>query len=718
MAKELSVLQQQAETIKTEVNKGANTSSRIGGMFSDILDYNEEKRTELDCIKLPRIKIFNKIKENLELSSYIINNFLIDLQVENAKNIPNAKIFLSNILVNSQGYTSVNFEIYNSESIKESGIIAVTQNGGSGIELIQQENDYLKVKVLVNWDILSKESKTYSFGGELELTEQAKKEHKGFIDLYINDNSIDNNIYSRSLRKKPYNAQIFDFDAEKLKSKIQSDVLDMFLDIEIEDATSTKDTNEYYVSNIYQNVEGIIKGVNVTAYNEDSQIGIWFFQVDDSLKDVVIYAEKNIGSNLKMKAIINFSAFTSISTTKNYNLGKLLKINKECCKPHIGDINFYSRINHIQSNYTKYTPNVNIFKRNPLSNDNYYEASLGIMDIQIEDVTDSKDITKVYLQYILKNASVEQQTYNSVNLLLRKSGGSTVGNIINSKTQGKGIEFIDFLDNNVHAKILINWDAISDGNKNYGVNLELDSSVLQEHKGLIDLYQKAEFDKEKEFLSNDQMYILNNKVVCNNDHRNSVNTIAKYAKVDMGSNVKKMMCRFTTKGGQLAIITTKLNTNAGVADITNNSVHLVYSLGAVEYGLFIGNNWKKQSISYSSTLVSDDETEYEVGMEFLGENQLKIYLPDGTNQTVTIDGLDASNGRYAIWEHYIYYNVSSLTNNFPRPSFTGFFCQSEEGLQLRDNFKRNNGNLSIAPTGQIYRLFRNSRDTDTIYDAN
>lgn len=47
MAKELSVLQQQAEAIKTEVNKGANTSSRIGGMFGDMLEYNEEKFTEL-----------------------------------------------------------------------------------------------------------------------------------------------------------------------------------------------------------------------------------------------------------------------------------------------------------------------------------------------------------------------------------------------------------------------------------------------------------------------------------------------------------------------------------------------------------------------------------------------------------------------------------------------------------------------------------------------
>lgn len=43
MAKELSVLQQQAEAIKTEVNKGANTSERVGGMLEDMLEYNEEQ---------------------------------------------------------------------------------------------------------------------------------------------------------------------------------------------------------------------------------------------------------------------------------------------------------------------------------------------------------------------------------------------------------------------------------------------------------------------------------------------------------------------------------------------------------------------------------------------------------------------------------------------------------------------------------------------------
>lgn len=51
MAKELSVLQQQAEAIKTEVNKGANTSARVGGMFEDMLDFNVASTMEYNVSK-------------------------------------------------------------------------------------------------------------------------------------------------------------------------------------------------------------------------------------------------------------------------------------------------------------------------------------------------------------------------------------------------------------------------------------------------------------------------------------------------------------------------------------------------------------------------------------------------------------------------------------------------------------------------------------------
>lgn len=72
MAKELSVLQQQAEAIKTEVNKGANTSSRIGGMFGDILEYNEGKFTELNSQVYTKKFSANKVIRKLfiDISGY------------------------------------------------------------------------------------------------------------------------------------------------------------------------------------------------------------------------------------------------------------------------------------------------------------------------------------------------------------------------------------------------------------------------------------------------------------------------------------------------------------------------------------------------------------------------------------------------------------------------------------------------------------------------
>ena len=47
MAKDFESLKQQALVIKNEVEDGANSSERIGGMFSDMLDYNEEERKEI-----------------------------------------------------------------------------------------------------------------------------------------------------------------------------------------------------------------------------------------------------------------------------------------------------------------------------------------------------------------------------------------------------------------------------------------------------------------------------------------------------------------------------------------------------------------------------------------------------------------------------------------------------------------------------------------------
>ena len=55
MAKDFESLKQQALVIKNEVEDGANSSERIGGILEDILDYNNDKLTELEDIIVNKI---------------------------------------------------------------------------------------------------------------------------------------------------------------------------------------------------------------------------------------------------------------------------------------------------------------------------------------------------------------------------------------------------------------------------------------------------------------------------------------------------------------------------------------------------------------------------------------------------------------------------------------------------------------------------------------
>lgn len=52
MAKEFDVLKEQANVIKNEVEDGANTASRVGGMFEDIVDRMQSGVTEVNVSQL------------------------------------------------------------------------------------------------------------------------------------------------------------------------------------------------------------------------------------------------------------------------------------------------------------------------------------------------------------------------------------------------------------------------------------------------------------------------------------------------------------------------------------------------------------------------------------------------------------------------------------------------------------------------------------------
>lgn len=241
----------------------------------------------------------------------------------------------------------------------------------------------------------------------------------------------------------------------------------------------------------------------------------------------------------------------------------------------------------------------------------------------------------------------------------------------------------------------------------------------------------------------DQAFIKGGKLICNNDHQSS-NTVAKYTYADMGSNVVKVLARCTIKGGSLCILNHKNNSGHPISDITssqNGAAHFVWGLTTCTAGFYYPNkqNWRNYYLNYAS-LATDDETEYECGYEYIGNNKVRIYLPkqcisvqDVNSQSVqfedktdasgrhyvdlTIDGIDAVNGRYVCWEHYTYSaDTQELTDDFNRWSFTGIYCSCQDGIPLVDNFKRNDGAIGTAPSGHVYKQNRNTSSNSSIYD--
>lgn len=80
--------------------------------------------------------------------------------------------------------------------------------------------------------------------------------------------------------------------------------------------------------------------------------------------------------------------------------------------------------------------------------------------------------------------------------------------------------------------------------------------------------------------------------------------------------------------------------------------------------------------------------------------------------------MSALNGRYMIFEHFKYLNNATQipTDDFGQAVITGIYCSCTSGHPLRDNFKRANGSPDVAPTGHVYKQFRNTTGNDTRYD--
>lgn len=227
----------------------------------------------------------------------------------------------------------------------------------------------------------------------------------------------------------------------------------------------------------------------------------------------------------------------------------------------------------------------------------------------------------------------------------------------------------------------------------------------------LDLYgisdELLEIKKERiDYNIFEQAYIKDCALISNNLNSPSANNIACYTVSKMPSKVKTIKAKVKFYGGASAAIISEPNGQRFVTDVTNMSVHIVFSKTGVTIGYFTNrklNNTKR--IEYTI----DEDTEYAVG--FTLDEKTKtfiIHLPTGEDYDVGLNhGADVvekyinSNGNYALWEHYI--NTSS--QDFSSVKFTKFWCEDDSGNVLCDEFKRNNGFIGYAPQGYIYGQF-------------
>jgi hypothetical protein len=216
-------------------------------------------------------------------------------------------------------------------------------------------------------------------------------------------------------------------------------------------------------------------------------------------------------------------------------------------------------------------------------------------------------------------------------------------------------------------------------------------------------------------------YIKNCELVCNNDHINNSLVVSKYNQVDMGSKINKIMAKIKINDGSItgvakaALIIGNNDTGHGISDITNKSIHVVFTRDKVNVGVFNNGTLSSENITYSAWV---NGSTYEIGYELKGDDTLRVYLPDGTSSDITLQGVDLNQGQYAIYQQYNESVVATNqpTINTPQVIFKGFYCECQNGLPLKDNFSRPNGGLTVSPTGHTYKQFRNASTTDTDYD--
>ena len=202
----------------------------------------------------------------------------------------------------------------------------------------------------------------------------------------------------------------------------------------------------------------------------------------------------------------------------------------------------------------------------------------------------------------------------------------------------------------------------------------------------------------------EQAYIKNKELIANNVTMIN-NTVAQYTGAKMEGRVITVKAKVKFYSGAYTTFIAEPNGLYSVEDVTVKSIHVNLSGTQSYVGYFDG---KVLTNTYEKAYTVAEGVEVTVGFDLdLATNTLTVYLPDGTTYTVVNANYAACTGAYAMWEHYI--NITSRP--FVSNEITKIYAKDEFGNVLCDDFKRLDGAIGIAPTGQVYGQFTGLNQT-------
>ncbi len=198
-------------------------------------------------------------------------------------------------------------------------------------------------------------------------------------------------------------------------------------------------------------------------------------------------------------------------------------------------------------------------------------------------------------------------------------------------------------------------------------------------------------------------FIQDGQLVTNLNFPNDKGVIARYTGIDLGEVPKEVKCKARFYGGGAVALVITPSDSWSVEGITARSIHAVFTSSSYHFGFF-EDGQLSDVLSGPYELDLTGKKEYTFGFTIAGNN-ITFLLPTGKKVKKTDDKrVKACNGQYVFFEHYITPEDAAIG---AMPAITYAYAKGAKQPAMKDDFQRSDGLPLSAPTGHIYRQFRN-----------